>query len=50
MSSSKTRLDREKKTIKTMINMYCKKIHDTSVANIKLFASTSLEINTISYL
>ena len=28
MSSSKTRLDREKKTIKTMINMYCKKIHD----------------------
>ncbi len=29
MSSSKTRLDREKKTIRTMINMYCKKIHDS---------------------
>ncbi|MHA2281438.1 MAG: nitrous oxide-stimulated promoter family protein [Promethearchaeota archaeon] len=27
--SSKKRLDREKKTIETMINMYCKNIHDS---------------------
>jgi len=27
MSSSKSRLERERKTIKTMIKMYCKKFH-----------------------
>jgi len=27
MSSSKTRLERENKTIKTMIKLYCKKFH-----------------------
>ena len=29
MTSSKTRLDKEIKTIKTMIYMYCKNIHDS---------------------
>jgi len=29
MRSSKTRLDREKKTIETMIYMYCKNTHDS---------------------
>jgi len=33
MSSSKTRLEREKKTIETMIKMYCKNFHkhDTGI-------------------
>lgn len=29
MSSSKTSLDKEKKTIETMISMYCKNIHES---------------------
>ena len=30
MSASKSRLEKEKKTIKTMISMYCKKNHSTN--------------------
>jgi len=29
MSPSKSRLEREKKTLKTMIHMYCEKFHDS---------------------